>query len=314
MVMSKIKVFIDGSVGTTGLRIYDRLSARDDVELITIPEELRKDISARKEAIESADVAFLCLPDVAAIEIVEAIGDCDTKILDTSTAHRTNPAWAYGFPELSSEFKNKLLSSKRIAVPGCHASGFCSIVAPLVKSGIMPTDFPVVCTSVTGYSGGGKKMIAEYESDVRDVEFNSPRQYALLQKHKHLPEMKAICGLEYEPCFSPIVADFYSGMTVTIPIFSRLLAEAVTVKDVHKMFSEHYAGQKIVKVAPFGTDGLLGANNLSGKDSMEIVVSGNDDRILIASRFDNLGKGASGAAVQCFNLICGVEETKSLEI
>lgn len=312
--MSKIRVFIDGSAGTTGLRIHDRLSERDDVELITIDEELRKDISARKEAIESADAAFLCLPDTAAIEIVEAVGDSGVKILDTSTAHRTNPKWAYGFPELSVEFKNKLLASKRIAVPGCHASGFCSIISPLVASGIMPVDFPIVCTSVTGYSGGGKKMIADYECDCRDAEFNSPRQYALTQKHKHLPEMKAICGLEFEPCFSPIVADYYSGMTVTVPIHTRLLSKKVTAKDIHEMLSEHYAGQKLVSVVPFGMEGLIGANNLSGKDSMEIVVSGNDERILIASRFDNLGKGASGAAVQCFNLICGVEETKGLEI
>lgn len=312
--MSKIKVFIDGSAGTTGLRIHDRLSMRDDVELITIDSELRKEISTRKEAIESADAAFLCLPDTAAIEIVEAVGDTSTKILDTSTAHRTNTSWAYGFPELSPDFKAKLLASKRIAVPGCHASGFCSIVAPLVASGIMPADYPIDCTSVTGYSGGGKKMIAEYESDERNVEFNSPRQYALPQKHKHLPEMKAICGLEYEPCFSPIVADFYSGMAVTIPIHTRLLTKKVTVKDVHEMLSEHYAEQKLVSVAPLGFEGLLGANNLSGKDSMEITVSGNDERILIASRFDNLGKGASGAAVQCFNLICGVDETKGLEI
>ncbi len=312
--MSKIRVFIDGSAGTTGLRIYDRLSVRDDVELIKINEELRKDVSARREAITGADVAFLCLPDSAAIEIVEAVGDSKVKILDTSTAHRTNPAWAYGFPELSPEFRSKILASSRIAVPGCHASGFCSIVSPLAASKVMPADFPIVCTSVTGYSGGGKKMIADYESSERSAELDSPRQYAITQIHKHLPEMRTICGLEAEPCFSPIVGDYYSGMTVTIPIHTRLLSKRVTVKEVHELLSEHYAGQKLVSVAPMDFEGMIGANNLSGKDSMEIIVSGNDERILIASRFDNLGKGASGAAVQCFNLICGVDETKGLEL
>ncbi|MBE7031535.1 MAG: N-acetyl-gamma-glutamyl-phosphate reductase [Ruminococcaceae bacterium] len=307
-----IKVFIDGSVGTTGLRIHERLSARPDIELITIAEENRKELAARKEAILSADAAFLCLPDTASIEIIEAIGDAPVKVLDTSTAHRTNPAWAYGFPELSKEFKEKLLSSNRIAVPGCHASGFCSIVKPLIDNGIIPADYPVVCTSVTGYSGGGKKMIAEYEQDSRSEIFDSPRQYGLTQKHKHLPEMKAVCGLDFEPCFSPIVADFYSGMTVSVPLAARLLSKKVTAEDIHGIFAEHYAGQKMISVRPFGQEGMLGTNEMSGKDSMEIIVSGNDDRILIASTFDNLGKGASGAAIQCFNLITGTDEITGL--
>ncbi len=312
--MNKIKVFIDGSVGTTGLRIHQRLSERQDIELLTLPEELRKDLESRKDIINSADVAFLCLPDSASREIIEAIGDSDTKILDTSTAHRTNPAWAYGFPELSEDFRAKLLSSKRIAVPGCHASGFCSIVSPLVAHGIIAPDYPVVCTSVTGYSGGGKKMIAEYEDSQRGIEFSSPRQYGVTQKHKHLPEMKTICGLDFEPCFSPIVADFYSGMTVSIPLYGRLLKTPMTAEEIHKVFEKHYNGQKMISVLPFGYDGMLGTNDMSGKDSMQITITGNDDRILIASSFDNLGKGASGAAIQCFNLITGNDEAQGLVI
>lgn len=310
--MSKHKVFIDGSVGTTGLRIHERLFSRPDIELISIDEKHRKELSSRKEAILSADVAFLCLPDAASIEITEAIGEATVKILDTSTAHRTNPSWAYGFPELSKSFKDKILSSDRIAVPGCHASGFCSIVAPLVANGIVSPSYPIVCTSLTGYSGGGKKMIAEYESDMRETELSSPRQYGLTQKHKHLPEMKAVCGLDFEPCFSPIVSDFYSGMTVSVPLFSKLLSKKVTAKDVYDILAEHYSGQKLVSVRPFGQEGFLGTNELSGKDTMEIIVTGNDERILIASTFDNLGKGASGAALQCFNLICGCDETEGL--
>ncbi|MBR5614682.1 MAG: N-acetyl-gamma-glutamyl-phosphate reductase [Clostridia bacterium] len=310
--MAALKVFIDGSVGTTGLRIHERLASRSDIELITIEENKRKELSFRKAAIQSADVAFLCLPDAASIEIVEALGDSKVKILDTSTAHRTNPAWAYGFPELSESFKEKLLNSNRIAVPGCHASGFCSIVKPLVDHGIIAEDYPVVCTSVTGYSGGGKKMIAEYEDDCRDICLDSPRQYGLTQKHKHLPEMKTVCGLSFEPCFSPIVADFYSGMTVSVPLTARLLAKKVCAKDIHDILAQHYAGQKLISVRPFGQEGFLGTNEMTGKDSMEIIVTGNDDRILIASTFDNLGKGASGAAIQCFNLITGNDETTGL--
>ncbi len=310
--MAKTKVFIDGSVGTTGLRIHERLSARPDVELISIADEHRKDLKYRKEAIESADAAFLCLPDTASIEIVEALGNSPVKILDTSTAHRTNPNWAYGFPELSQNYFERLMNSNRIAVPGCHASGFCAIVKPLIDNGIIAPDYPICATSVTGYSGGGKKMIAEYEDLDRAVEFDSPRQYGLLQKHKHLPEMKTVCGLDFEPCFSPIVGDFYSGMTVTIPLNKRLLSKSASAKDIHEVFAEHYAGKSLVTVRDFGYDGMLSTNGKSGKDSMEIIVTGNDDRILIASTFDNLGKGASGAALQCFNLITGADECEGL--
>lgn len=306
------KIFIDGSAGTTGLRIYERLSERNDIELIKIDDADRKNLEKRKEAIESADAAFLCLPDSAAIEIVDALKGCRTKILDTSTAHRINGKWAYGFPELSKEVKEKIVNSERTAVPGCHASGFISLVYPLIKSGIMPKDYPVTAHSLTGYSGGGKSMIAEYEAEERDTELSSPRQYGLTQKHKHLPEMKNICMLDAEPHFSPIVADFYSGMTVTVPVFSKLLTKKVTAKDIYEIFKEHYEKKGVVKVMPFGMEGFLGTNNLSFNDGMEIIVSGNDERILLASRFDNLGKGSSGAAVQCLNLMLGADETKGL--
>ncbi len=308
------KVFVDGSAGTTGLRIFERLSKRDDIELIKISEENRKDIRYRKEAIESADAAFLCLPDDAAREIVAAVESDKVKILDTSTAHRTDKDWAYGFAELSSDFKEKIKSMQKIAVPGCHASGFVSVVYPLVSVGILPKDYPLVCYSVTGYSGGGKKMIAEYENEERDNELSSPRQYALTQNHKHLKEIKEICSLSNNPIFAPIVADFYSGMVVSVPLFASMLKGNPTALNIHKIFEQHYKGQKVVKVMPFGKEGFLGSNNLSGKDSLEIEVTGNDERILIAARFDNLGKGSSGAAIQCMNLALGFEETKGLDL
>ena len=241
------KIFVDGSAGTTGLRIFERLGCRSDIELITISDEHRKDLSKRCAAIESADAAFLCLPDDAAREIVAAVKSDKVKILDTSTAHRTADGWAYGFPELSKEFENRVKSATRIAVPGCHASGFVSIVYPLITAGIMPSDYPVVCYSVTGYSGGGKKMIAEYEDSTRDFELSSPRQYALGQNHKHLKEMKAICGLSQEPIFSPIVADYYSGMMVTVPLFSKLLKGQPTAQDIHTLLDNHYKNQEVVQ-------------------------------------------------------------------
>ncbi len=308
------KVFVDGSVGTTGLRIFQRLAEREDIELITISEEKRKDIACRKEAIESADAAFLCLPDDAAREIVAAISDSGVKILDTSTAHRTDVGWAYGFPELSEKFKDEIMHKNRIAVPGCHAGGFISLVHPLVSLGILPVDYPLVCYSVTGYSGGGKKMIAEYESGERQAELDSPRQYGLTQNHKHLKEMKAICRLSQNPIFAPIVADYYSGMVVSVPLYSNLLNKNVNAKDIHEALAEYYNEKGVVSVMPFGREGFLGSNNLSGKDSLEIEVSGNDDRIIIAARFDNLGKGSSGAALQCMNLALGCEETKGLSL
>lgn len=306
------KIFIDGSAGTTGLRIYERLESRNDIELIRLSEELRKDINARKAALNSADIAFLCLPDAAAIEAVSLAENGNTVIIDTSTAHRTNPDWTYGFPELSAEREQKIAVSKRIAVPGCHASGFISLVFPLIKAGILDKNTLLTCFSVTGYSGGGKKMIAEYESENRDPLLSAPRQYGIGQTHKHLPEMTAVCGLENQPIFSPVVADFYSGMTVTVPLFKAQING--TAEDIKKIYKEKYNSSVVRYKEDFDESGFVSANRLSGKDSMEISVSGNEDRILLVSRYDNLGKGASGAAVECMNIVMGVDKTTGLEL
>ena len=308
------KVYIDGSAGTTGLRIYERFAGRADTELLTIAPELRKDAAERARMINSSDITFLCLPDDAAREAVAMVTNPEVRIIDTSTAHRTNPEWCYGFAELSPAHRAALTAGKRVAVPGCHASGFIAIVYPLVKAGLMPKDYPAVCYSVTGYSGGGKKMIEQYQSADRDSELDAPRQYALKQKHKHLPEMQAVTGLDYAPIFSPIVADYYSGMTVTVPLHTRLLCGSATPDSVRELLAKHYKGQPLVRVLDSEPEtGFIGSNNLSGKDYMEITVSGNEDRILIASRFDNLGKGASGAAIQCMNIMLGLDETTGLQ-
>lgn len=306
------KIFIDGSAGTTGLRIYERLESRKDIELIRLSEELRKDINARKTALNQADIAFLCLPDAAAIEAVSLVENDNTVIIDTSTAHRTNPDWAYGFPELSAENEQKITASKRIAVPGCHASGFISLVFPLIKAGILDKNTLLTCFSVTGYSGGGKKMIAEYESEERDPLLSAPRQYGIAQKHKHLPEMTAVCGLENQPIFSPVVADFYSGMTVTVPLFKAQIKG--TAEDIKKVYKEKYNSSVVNYKEEFDEGGFVSANRLTGRDSMEISVSGNEERILLISRYDNLGKGASGAAVECMNIVMGVGKTTGLEL
>jgi len=308
------KVFIDGSAGTTGLRIYERLSARQDLQLVTLPDEVRKDPEARKQALNSCDVAFLCLPDAAAMEAVSLIENDHVTVLDTSTAHRTNPDWAYGFPELGSVFQEKILKSRRIAVPGCHASGFISLVSPLVKAGILPADARLSCHSITGYSGGGKQMIAQYGAEERDTLLDAPRQYGLTQNHKHLKEMKAICGLENAPIFCPIVSDFYSGMVVTVPLFKEDLAEGKTVADIQAAYAAQYTGPMVTYRAQMDEAGFLSGAGLSGKDTMEITVCGNEDRILLIARYDNLGKGASGAAVQCLNLVLGVDPTTGLEL
>ena len=303
------KVFIDGSAGTTGLRIYERLAARPDLQLVKLSETLRKDPSARRDAICGADIAFLCLPDDAAREAVALAGDSDVKIIDTSTAHRTDPAWVYGFPELKGN-REKIRASKRIANPGCHASGFVALVAPLVEAGIIPAGLALTCFSLTGYSGGGKKMIAQYEDPDRSPLLKGPRQYALPQSHKHLPEMTAICGLEKTPVFCPIVADFYSGMEVTVPLFSEQLN--ATAKEIRALYESYYASG-LVRVDHSGdADGMLSAAAFSGRDDMQIGVYGNEDRILLVSRFDNLGKGASGAAIQNMNVLLGLPEETGL--
>ena len=308
----KTKVFIDGSAGTTGLQIYERMAKRDDIELITLSDEMRKDANARKEAINASDITFLCLPDAAAVEAVSLAGD-KVRIIDASTAHRTNPAWDYGFPELSAEHRAAIASSKRVANPGCYASGFISIVYPLVKAGVIPADLPVYAHAVSGYSGGGKKMIAALEGADKTKEMCSPRQYALGQNHKHIPEMQKVCGLTFEPMFNPIVDDYYAGMVVTVPIIARTLPKKYTPADVHEILAAHYEGQRFVKVMELGgtetlPDGFLAANTLEGTNDMQLFVCGNDDRILLCSRLDNLGKGASGAAVQNMNIMLGLDE------
>ncbi|MBQ1988961.1 MAG: N-acetyl-gamma-glutamyl-phosphate reductase [Clostridia bacterium] len=308
------KIFIDGSAGTTGLRIAERLESRKDIEIIKLSEENRKDLVARKEALNKADIAFLCLPDAAAIEAVSLIENENTVVIDTSTAHRTNPDWAYGFPELSREYEEKIKTSKRIANPGCHASGFIALIYPLIEKGILPADALLSCFSITGYSGGGKKMIAEYEDMEKDWLLEAPRQYGLTQTHKHLPEMKAITGIENFPAFIPVVGDFYSGMEVTIPLFANQLNNGFSVNDIKEVYKNKYNGPIVSYVEDFDEGGFVSANRLEMKDSMEISVSGNEERILLIARYDNLGKGASGSAVECMNIVLGADKTEGLEI
>ena len=303
-------VFIDGSAGTTGLRIWERLSGRQDLNLIKLPDSLRKSPEARKEAINSADIAFLCLPDAAAIEAVSLIEEgSDVKIIDTSTAHRTNDAWAYGFAELSEQHREAIAKSHRVANPGCHASGFIASVYPLVAKGVIPADFPLTAYSLTGYSGGGKSLIAEYEDEARDVRHESHRIYGTTLNHKHLPEMKKICGLKQNPVFSPILGDFYEGMATTI------LLPGFCAEQVWESLKAHYEGQKIVSVAPLGGDeSVIYASTLAGKDTMRIIVSGHEEQTMVTALFDNLGKGASGAAIQNMNILLGVDETTGLNL
>lgn len=311
------KVFIDGKEGTTGLKIYERFADRKDLEILLIDEDKRKDPAERAKMINASDFTFLCLPDAASIEAVSLCTNPATRIIDASTAHRVNPEWAYGFPELDKSFRENIEKSNRVANPGCYASGFNVLGYPLVKSGIMPKDYPVVCHAVSGYSGAGKKAIAQYEDPARNPELDSPRLYALTQAHKHLPEMKKISGLDYEPVFNPYVCDYFEGMTVTIGLHSRLLGKKVTAHDVWEMMASHYEGCNFVKVAGFMGEGTLPeqfipANTLAGTNLMQVFVYGNDDRIMLTSRLDNLGKGASGAAVQCLNIMMGIDETTGL--
>lgn len=303
------KVFIDGSAGTTGLRIRERLSARPDLSLITLPEELRKDPSARADALNTADVAFLCLPDAAAVEAVSLLGSDSTVIIDTSTAHRTAEGWAYGFPELTGQ-REKIAASKRIANPGCHASGFIALVAPLIEAGILKSDVRLSCFSLTGYSGGGKKMIADYTADGRDPLLDAPRQYGLSQTHKHLPEMAKVCGLQYLPVFCPIVAPYYAGMEVTVPLTPA--ETGASMDQIRDVYREYYRSGMVFFRDDADESGFLSAGSMAGRDDMEISVFGQEDRILLVSRFDNLGKGASGAAIQNMNLVLGLDEATGL--
>lgn len=306
------KIFIDGSVGTTGLRIRERLSTRSDIELITLPEELRKNTDARREALNSCDVAFLCLPDDAARQSVLLVENEDTVIIDASTAHRTEPGWVYGFPELSENGAEIIADSKRIAVPGCHAGGFVSLVYPLVANGVISPTTALTCHSVTGYSGGGKAMIADYSAPAESL--LSPRQYGLTQQHKHLKEMTIIPGLEISPIFTPIVSNFYSGMTVSVPLFAHQLSNGIGIADVRDMFRTFYTGPIVSYCDQPDENGFISTNTLSGKDNMLISVVGNDERMVLISRFDNLGKGASGAAVECMNIVIGADPTTGLNL
>ena len=306
------KIFIDGSAGTTGLRIHDRLSERKDIELITLSEELRKDADARKKAINESDITFLCLPDPAAIEAVSMTENPDTVIIDTSTAHRTNSDWAYGFPELDKEFFEKIKDSKRIAVPGCHAGGFIALIYPLVKDGLLSPDTSLFCHSITGYSGGGKKMIAEYESEEISPLLKAPRQYAITQSHKHLKEMKAICGINDFPIFTPVVSDFYSGMTVTVPLFKKDLKG--NINDIKASYKKRFNSSIVKFEEECSPDGFVSGASHSSLDSMSVSVAGNEERILLIAQYDNLGKGASGAAVECMNIVLGVEKETGLAL
>ncbi|MBO4989020.1 MAG: N-acetyl-gamma-glutamyl-phosphate reductase [Clostridia bacterium] len=305
-------VFIDGKEGTTGLQIYDRLESRSDLSLLLLPEELRKDEKSRKECMNEADVVFLCLPDAAAREAVKLVENPHTKIIDASTAHRTNPDWTYGFPELSREQREEIMRSRLVANPGCHASGFIALVYPLIKEGILPPDYPFVCHSVTGYSGGGKKMIAEYESAERSVALDSPRQYGLTLSHKHIPEMMKVCNLTRKPIFNPIVADFYSGMCGSVPVFVDLMKKKMTGEELRAFYRDYYRESAFVSVTDEPLS-YLPANKLAGTNQMQLFVGGNEEEILLCSLFDNLGKGASGAAVQNMNLMLGLPETAYLK-
>lgn len=311
-----VKVYVDGQAGTTGLKILSRLEKRSDITLLKIADEDRHNNVKRAEIMAESDFTFLCLPDDAAREAVTLAGN-NTRILDASTAHRTNPDWTYGFPELSPVFRERLAASVRTAVPGCYASGFISMLYPMVKNGIIPADFPVFAYATSGYSGAGKKAIAQYESDDKPEELYAPRQYALSQQHKHLPEMQLFSGLTERPMFNPIICDYFSGMVVSVPIQTRMLNKKITLEQVNAMFREHYGDARLVQVNPLMEEAeqkafFLASNALSGQNKLEIFTFGNDEQILLCARLDNLGKGASGAAVQCLNIMMGIEETTGL--
>lgn len=306
-------IYIDGKEGTTGLQIFERLGSREDIDLILIDEDKRKDTEERKKFINAADIVFLCLPDAAAREAVALCDNPNTRFIDASTAHRTHPDWDYGFPELSAAHRDAIIHSKRVANPGCHASGLISSAYPLVKLGIVPADYPLTCSSLTGYSGGGKKLIAEYEDENRDPRHDSHRIYGLTLKHKHLPEMTHVCGLTAAPVFVPILGDFYKGMASTIMLHNKLLPGKPTAQDIHAALANYYAGQQMVSVAPFGgEEPVIYANTLAGHDSLKLIVCGHEEQTIVTALFDNLGKGASGAAVQNMNLMLGFDETTGL--
>ena len=314
----RTKVFIDGSEGTTGLRINERFQKRDDIELLHISPELRKDPEERKRMINASDITFLCLPDEAARESVALTESEDVVIIDASTAHRTEAGWAYGFPELSDAHRSAIKTGKRVAVPGCYATGFISLVYPLTAGGILPKDYPVSCFAISGYSGAGKRTIAAYEGEDRPRELSAGREYALTQQHKHLKEMKKITGLDRTPLFSPIIDDYYSGMVVSVQLYADMLSKKETPESLLNYYAEYYKNQKFIKVSAVDDEiaagGFLAGNGLSGWDGLKLYVTGNEERIVLSSQFDNLGKGASGAAIQCMNIILGCDEAKGLDL
>ena len=313
--MNKPKVYIDGKEGTTGLQIYDRLAAREDIQLLLIDEDKRKDAAERKKFLNAADLVFLCLPDTAAVEAVSLIDNDHTRVIDCSTAHRTNPDWVYGFPELKKEQREAISAAKRVANPGCHATGFLACVAPLRQVGAIQPDYPLTCWSLTGYSGGGKKMIAEYEDPGRDPLLAGPAPYSLGMKHKHLPEMQKIAGLDYPPAFLPVLGDVYKGMCTTVMLHNTHLGKHLEAEEIYDLLAFHYSGGPVVKTAPFGeAPARLYTSQMAGTDSLLLTVTGHDGQTLITAQFDNLGKGASGAAVQNMNLMLGFEETKGLAL
>ena len=309
----KTKVYIDGQSGTTGLQIFDRIGQREDLELLRIPEELRHDPAERKKYLNNADIVFLCLPDDGAREAVSFIDNPEVRVIDASTAHRTSPDWTYGFPELSKEQREAIRSSKRVANPGCHATGFISVTAPLVRMGILPKDYPMSCYSLTGYSGGGKKMIAEYEASDRSALLDAPGIYGLNLRHKHLPEMQAVTGLQFPPVFMPVVDDYYKGMATSILLQNRLLNGQPSAEEICAKLADYYKDERFVKVVPFGEqDSKLYANKLAGTNRLEIVVCCHEEQTTVTALFDNLGKGASGAAVQNMNIMLGLPEETGL--
>ena len=313
--MRKPAVYIDGKEGTTGLQIYERLGNREDIELLLIDEDKRKDSAERKKFLNAADLVFLCLPDAAAREAVAMIENPAVRVIDASTAHRTAPGWDYGFAELSAEHRAAIEKSRRVANPGCHATGFISAVYPLVKYGLLPADYPLTCFSLTGYSGGGKKMIAEYEAEEKADALFSPRIYGLNLEHKHLPEMQKVCSLLRPPVFCPIVDDYYKGMAASVTLHTALLPGHPSAEQLRDVLAGHYAGSALVSVAPLGyTEKMIAANTMAGSDKLELIVCGHEDQVLITALFDNLGKGASGAAVQNMNLMLGFEETAGLQL
>lgn len=311
----KPKIYIDGKEGTTGLQIYERLGDRQDIQLLLIDEDKRKDAQERRRFLNEADLVFLCLPDAAAVEAVSLIENGRTRVIDASTAHRTAPGWVYGFAEVLPGQRDKIRAAARVANPGCHATGFLAAAAPLIHMGMVPRDYPMTCFSLTGYSGGGKKMIAEYQDPQRSPLLDAPSPYALGMSHKHLPEMQAVAGLERPPAFTPILGDIYQGMATSIQLHSHLLKGRPDARAVWELLDGYYQGQALVKVRPFGAEpARISASAMAGLDTLELVVTGSGDQVLVTALFDNLGKGASGAAVQNMDLMLGMEETAGLSL